>query len=96
MTDQPPDPFVPFEPGPAPATVEEIAAARADEHRAEQEQRDAAPPPVEPIPYLVTGSQRVHETPPGEVVHLDPEAPQTLRLIERGQIQPVDTTEGDE
>jgi hypothetical protein len=53
-------------------------------------------PPAEPQPYLVIGKQRVHETPPGEVVHLNPEAPQTLRLKERGQIQPVDITEGDE
>jgi hypothetical protein len=31
----------------------------------------------------------VHEKPPGEVLDLDPEDPQTERLLERGQISPV-------
>lgn len=100
FTDIPPvvtpdaDPFVAFDPGPAPATAEEVAVERAARNR--EAQSDDVAEPAEPKPYLVTGSQRVHETPPGEVVHLNPEAAQTARLVERGQIQPVDTTEGDE
>lgn len=90
-----PDPFVAFDPGPAPATAEEIAAERAASNR-EARQSDDVAAPADPQPYLVTGPQRVSETPPGEVVHLDPEAAQTQRLIERGQIEPVDITEGDE
>lgn len=92
MTD---DLFKPFDPGPPPPTAEEVALERAATNRAAHSDDDVAAP-ADPKPYLVTGKQRVHETPPGEVVHLNPEAEQTRRLIERGQIQPVDTTEGDE
>jgi hypothetical protein len=39
--------------------------------------------------YTVTGSRRVLEVSPGEVVELDPQAPQTRRLLEREQIRPA-------
>lgn len=36
--------------------------------------------------YVVQGPQDVHETAPGETVRLDANAPETGRLLERGQI----------
>lgn len=36
--------------------------------------------------YVVSGPHRVHETAPGDEINLDPDEPETLRLLERGQI----------
>lgn len=38
--------------------------------------------------YQVTGPHRVHEIPPGEDIDLDPEKPETARLLARGHIGP--------
>jgi hypothetical protein len=36
--------------------------------------------------YVVNGPHRVHEISPGEVIDLDPENPETRRLLLRGAI----------
>lgn len=53
---------------------------------------------VEPEPrsetYVVSGPHGVHETAPGEEIVLDPDKPETQRLLERGQITVPLPTEG--
>lgn len=36
--------------------------------------------------YVVSGPHGVHDAKPGEEISLDPDEPQTVRLLERGQI----------
>lgn len=61
-----------------------------------EEEPEWPPPPPEPVSYLVLGPHRVAEVNPGDVVHLNPEAPQTQRLIARQQIAAAETTENKE
>lgn len=50
---------------------------------------DPGPEPEAPTPaeYEVTGLQRIHEVAPGGTLLLDPEAPQTRRLLDRGAVR---------
>lgn len=66
-----------------------------DEQRLDaQQEPEWPPPPADPVPYLVLGPHRVAEVAPGDVVHLNPEAPQTQRLLARQQIVAAETTTG--
>lgn len=44
--------------------------------------------------YVVSGPHRVHETGVGDIVTLDPEKPETIRLLARGQIAAAPPSRG--
>lgn len=47
------------------------------------------------VAYKVIGRQRVDEARKGDTLHLDPNAPRTARLLDRGQIARANTTQED-
>lgn len=42
------------------------------------------------MPFVVSGPQFVHDTPPGEVLDLDPDDPQTQRNVDIGHVTPAE------
>lgn len=58
--------------------------------------RQPAAPATPTATYVVVGPQRVHGVRRGGTLALDPEAPNTQRLVRGGHIRPVDGADNQE
>lgn len=77
---------------PVPSESDDPTDEIVDELDDEPTQEDVEP---DLVTYEVIGRQPVDEVKKGGLLYLDPDDPRTSRLIERGQIVRVDTTQED-